>query len=108
MAGDLSSEIIVFKGRLFEPRVMPALVQSSCAYTYHQYDPARAEQPTLLHTALPTPAVDEATLAGSGLRLSLSAVASRSSGKASAHRMAALPYWRGAGGDGLTLPLGAA
>ena len=70
----------------------------------YKYDPAMAEQPTLLHTALHTPAVDEASLAGSGIQLSLSAVAPHSSGKASAHRVAALPRRRAAGGGGLALP----
>src|SRR4029453_3962482 len=66
--------------------MISVLWQSSCGYAYYQYDPAMAEQPTLLHTALHTPAVDEALLAGCGRRLSLSVVASRSSGKAPAHR----------------------
>src|SRR5215211_4171674 len=84
--------------------MISALLPSSCGYAYYQYDPAMAEQPTLLHTALHTPAVDEALLAGSGRRPSLSVVASRSSGKASAHRAAALPRRRVAGGGGLALP----
>jgi hypothetical protein len=52
--------------------------------------------------AYDTPAGDEASLAGSDIQLSLSAVASRSSGKTSAHRVVALPHWRAAGG--LALP----
>ena len=58
----------------------------------------------LLHTGFHMPAVDEASLAGSGIQLSLSAATSRSCGKASAHRMAALPRLRPAGGGGLALP----
>ncbi len=81
--------------------MISALLQSSCGYAYYQYVPAMAEQPTLLHTALHTPAVDEALLAGSGRRLSLLVIASRSSGKASAHRVAALPRRRVAGGGRL-------
>ena len=38
---------------------MSVLVQSSYAYAYDKYDPDIAEQPTLLHTALHTLAVDE-------------------------------------------------
>ena len=81
--------------------MISALLQSSCGYAYYQYVPAMAEQPTLLHTALHTPAVDEALLAGSGRRLSLLVIASRSSGKASAHRVAVLPRWLREGEGGL-------
>jgi hypothetical protein len=66
--------------------------------------PVMAEQPTLLHTAVHTPAVEEASFAGNGIGLFLSAVASRSSGKTSAHRAAVLPRQRVAGGGGLALP----
>jgi hypothetical protein len=52
---------------------------------YYQYNPASVEQPMLLHTGFHMPAVDEMSLAGSGIQLSLSAVTSRSSGQASAH-----------------------
>ncbi len=83
--------------------MISALLPSSCGYAYYQYDPAMAEQPTLFHTALHTPTVEEALLAESGRRLSLSVVASRSSGKASAHRVAALPRRRVAGGGALAL-----
>ena len=58
----------------------------------------------LLHTAVHTPAVEEASFAGSGIGLFLSAVASRSSGRTSAHRAAVLPHRRVADEDGLALP----
>jgi|RhiMetdeSRZDD1v2_1073273.scaffolds.fasta_scaffold2023361_2 hypothetical protein len=83
---------------------MSALVPSSYGYAYYQYNPASVEQPMLLHTGLHMPAVGEASLAESGIQLSLSAATSRSSGKASAHRVAALPRLRAAGGGGLALP----
>jgi hypothetical protein len=83
---------------------MFALVPSSYGYVYDQYDPAMPEQPTLHYPGLHMPAVDETSLAGSGIQLSLSGATSRSSGKASAHRVAALPRLRPAGGGGLALP----
>src|SRR5438552_14198281 len=42
--------------------MISALLPSSYGYAYSQYDPAMAEQPTLLHTAWHTPAGDEALL----------------------------------------------
>ena len=83
---------------------MYALMLSSYGYVYDQYDPAMPEQPTLHYPGLPMPAVDETSLAGSGRQLSLSAATSRSSWQASAHRVAALPRLRAAGGGGLALP----
>ena len=83
---------------------MSALVPSSYGYAYYQYNPASVEQHWLLHTGLHMPAVGEASLAGSGIQLSLSAATPRSSGKVSAHRVAALPRLRAAGGGGLALP----
>jgi hypothetical protein len=62
------------------------------------------EQPTLLHHALHTPAVSQASCAASSARLSRASAVSRSSGKASAHCGAALPRRRVAGGGGLALP----
>jgi hypothetical protein len=84
----MSSKIFVFRRRLHEPCVMSTLAPSSYGYAYYQYNPA----------------MDAASLAGSSIQLSHSAATARSSGKASAHRVAALPRLRAADGGELALP----